>query len=214
MHAAAAYPQYPYQPQRSGPSAFGMMTLGFLGGGTAGYFSGRQAIGKDGKISDTFAKQVYEKISKIDANDKELYKQLNNILKKIDGVKDIEGLKKLFEKNKNAAETLCQGMNTTMEKLFNTLSKENLKATKETLKKGMKVSNDMMYQQAKNIIGKCWDKDKKEFFKADNIDSKIVNILKNTKTKGQWKKALKYGGITAGVMGALTIGYKMLTSRN
>ena len=45
------------------------------------------------------------------------------------------------------------------------------------------------------------------------IANKLFEVIKGTKNSMQWKKALKYGGISAGVMGALTIAYKMLTSK-
>ena len=69
-------------------------------------------------------------------------------------------------------------------------------------------------QTFKNLTEKCWNVEKKCFTKPNEVSSKIFDVLNNTKTKGQWKKALKYGGITAGVMGALTIGYKMMTSNS
>ena len=73
----------------------------------------------------------------------------------------------------------------------------------------------MLGQQTfKNLAEKCWDKENKCFTKPEGLSEKIFNVIKNTKTQGQWKKALKYGGATAGVMGALTIGYKMLTASN
>lgn len=215
MAAPYMQQQYPYQMQNktSGNSSavFGMMTLGALGGGTVGYLKAMKEQ-KEGKFSDSFAKEVYEKVAKIDSGDKTLYKQLNKILKKLDSVKDAEGLRKLFKNNKEGAETLCKGMGSTIDGVLNMISADNIKSTIETIKQGIKSSNAMMFRQTKNTIEKCWDKEKKIFVKPDNLDSKIFKIIKNTKTQSQWKKALKYGGITAGVMGALTLGYKMLSA--
>ena len=70
------------------------------------------------------------------------------------------------------------------------------------------------YQTFKNLTEKCWNKETKKFVKPDGVNSKIFDIINKTKSAGQWKKALKYGGVTAGVMGALTLGYKMLTAQN
>ena len=83
-----------YQPVRknSGPSVFGMMTLGALGGGTAGYFRNRYPVGKDGVVSDSFAREVFDKnLNKNTSSDvKKYFKQLKEVLKKIDKVKTPE----------------------------------------------------------------------------------------------------------------------------
>ena len=44
------------------------------------------------------------------------------------------------------------------------------------------------------------------------MDSKIFEAVKSTKSSNAWKKALKYGGITAGVLGALTLVYNIMTT--
>ena len=149
-------------------------------------------------------------IVKLDKTDNLLYKQNMAILKKIDSVKDSAGLKKLLEKNKEAAEALCRGIYSSVENVIKSVNSDNIKATKDSIKKGIKASNELMYQHTKNIIEKCWDKDSKEFIKPDKIEQKVFDIVKNIKNQGQWKKALKYGGITAGVLGALTLAYKIL----
>ena len=214
----APYIQQQYQPQAAGksnggPSVFGMMTLGALGGGTVGYLKALRQQ-KNGNLPDTFAKEVYEKVTKLDSDDNILYKQSNKILKKLDSIKDTDGLKKLFNKNKEAAEALCKSMGSTIEGVVNMISADNLKSTKETIKNHIKASNEMMFRQTKNVIEKCWNKEKKQFVKPDSVNAKIFKIITSTKTNSQWKKALKYGGITAGIMGALTLGYKMLSARN
>lgn len=213
--SANTYPSqvYPQPAQKKGPSTFGMITLGAIGGGTVGYFKNRMPVDKNGKVSDSFAKQVYENISKVNSKDNELYKQSKKILKKLDNIKDVEGLKKLLKDNKECARIMCEGMNTTIDNILSTISSGNLKATKEALKGKIQATNNIMYQLTKNSVEKSWDSEAKKFIKPDKMDSKIFDIIKKTKNSGQWKKALKYGGITAGVMGALTIGYKILTSK-
>ena len=211
---AQQYPAYPMPQQKSksgSGTVFGMMTLGALGGGTVGYLMNRKPINSDGKASDYFAKQVSENLIKADSKTKEFHKQINEILKKIDGVKDSADLKKLFDKNKEAADDLCRGLYASKDDVVKMVSSDNIKSVKEKIKNMLKSSNEFMYQHSKNIIEKCWDKDTKEFIKPDSVSQKIFDIIKNTKSKGQWQKALKYGGITAGVMGALTIAYKMIT---
>ena len=207
----AQYPQTPYAKKDNGVgSVFGAMTVGALGGGTVGYLVNRNPINSDGKASDAFAKQVSEKLLKIDSGSSKLHKQINEVLKKIDGVKDSADLKKLLDKNKEAAKDICNGLYASVDDMIKMVYSDNIKSVKEKIKDRLKSSNEMMYQHTKNIIEKCWDKDTKEFIKPESVKQKIFDIVKNTKSKGQWKKALKYGGITVGVMGALTIAYKMI----
>ena len=206
--------QYPNQPEQksAAPAVFGMATLGAIGGGAVGYFRNRYPIGKDDKVSDSFAKQVYENIAKLDAEDNKVYKQCNAILKKIDKVKDGAELKKLLEKNKEASEVLFKNLHSSKDAILNMVSKDNIKSTKETIKQSIKSANEMFIQCSKNIIQKCWDKENKTFVKPEKMDSKIFEAVKSTKSSNAWKKALKYGGITAGVLGALTLVYNIMTT--
>ena len=159
--------QYPNQPEQksAAPAVFGMATLGAIGGGAVGYFRNRYPIGKDDKVSDSFAKQVYENIAKLDAEDNKVYKQCNAILKKIDKVKDGAELKKLLEKNKEASEVLFKNLHSSKDAILNMVSKDNIKSTKETIKQSIKSANEMFIQCSKNIIQKCWYKENKTFVK-------------------------------------------------
>ena len=214
MQAPYNNPQYSYQmPQKpnTGAPVLGLMTVGALGGGTVGYLRNRTMISDDGKINDSFAKKVYENISKIDSNDNKTYKQCCAIADKIDKVKNKLELKKLFDKNKDGAEALFQGKKEKVEKFLETVTSDNIKATKEKIKQGINAINDMYIQSSKNIITKCWDKDLKEFVKPDKMDSRIFDAVKNTKTTQAWKKACKYGGITAIILGGAAIAYNFIT---
>ena len=216
MGIPAAQNQYLYtvpQKKSGNGTVFGAITVGALGGGTVGYLMDRNNINRDGKASDIFTKRVSEKFLKTDNKSKELYKQINYVLKKIDGVKDSAGLKKLLDKNVDATKIICQGLYSSVDDIVKMVSSDNIKSTKEKIKNSLKATNELMYQYSKNIIEKCWDKDTKEFIKPDSVDKKLFDIVKNTKTTGQWKRCLKYGGITAGVLGALSIAYKMMYTR-
>ena len=126
----------------------------------------------------------------------------------LDKVKDVEGMKKLLNANKKVFE----GCGISLGTYLSSLTPDNIKESKKVLQEQIEKENMTNYQTFKNLTEKCWNKEKKCFTKPDGVEQKIFDVIKNTKTKGQWKKALKYGGVTAGVMGALTLGYKMMTS--
>ena len=96
------YPQQVYSPQgqsnSGGPSTVGMAALGGVAGGSVGYFKCRYPVGSDGQVSDTFTKEVFNKNLKKNTSTSSLnyFKQLQNVLKKIDKVKTPEKFKKLI----------------------------------------------------------------------------------------------------------------------
>ncbi len=210
---ASAFPQ---AAKSNGPSTLAMAALGFAGGGTVGYLKNRYPVNKSGQASDSFAKMAFDNHVKknFDKDQKTLYTQTKNILGKIDKVKDTEALKKLLNKNKDVAEACCKNLNCTLDDALNSVTSSNLSDTKKSLKEHLSRTNDFNTRQFKNFTEKCWDRESKKFVKPEGLSDEIFNIIKNTRTNIQWKKALKYGGITAGVLGGLTLGYKMLTARN
>ena len=209
-YAQTNYTDMPQQKKSNSAPVFGMMTVGALGGGTVGYLMSQRTFNSDGKARDSYVKTVSDNLLKLDNKTKELQEQISNILKKIDSIKDSAELKKLLDKNKEAAKLICNRIYSSVDDIVKIVNSENIKATKEAIKNGLKSSNELMRQYAKNIAEKCWDKDTKSFVKPDNIKQKIFDVVKNTKTQNQWKKAIKYGGITACVFGALTLAYKMM----
>lgn len=197
---------------KSGPSTFGMMTLGALGGGAAGYFKNRYPVQKDGTVSDSFAKEVFEKNLKKNRSEtaQKFFNQLNNVLKKIDKINSPEGLKKLLKENKEIIEEQCKGIS--VDTFLDGINSSNLKETQKSLKEVLEKNLDFEILKTKNAIKLGWNNDSKKFIKTSEFkDNKLFDVIKNTKNNIQWKKALKYGGITAGIMGALTIGYKFFT---
>ena len=216
-----AFPNYQNQafpqPQKknNGPSTFGMMTLGAVGGGTVGYFKNRYPVASDGTVADSFAKKVFETNLKKNGTEesKTFFKELNNILNKIDKVRTTEDFKKLLKDNKSIIEEQSKGISLDM--TLSSLNPDNLKTSKASLKETLQKILDFEITKTKNAVRLGWDSDAKKFVKSEAFkDEKLFNIIKKTKSNHQWKKALKYGGITAGVMGALTLGYKMFTSKN
>ena len=200
--------------ETSTPSTVGMMTLGALGGGTVGFFKNRYPIGKDGSVSDSFAKNVFEKNLKNNRpeSSQKFFKQLKEILNKIDKINSPEDFKKLLNANKEIIEDQCKGISS--ETLIDAVNSTNLKESKKSLKESLQGIMNFELQKTKNAIKLAWNNEAKKFVKTPEFqDNKLFEIIKNTKTNVQWKKALKYGGITAGIIGALTLGYKLLTGK-
>lgn len=213
QNISEAYPTYnqaALQQKTNGPSVLGMMTLGALGGGTVGFFKNRYPVGKDGSISDSFAKEVFASNLKKNRPDttQQYFKQLSNILKKIDKVNSPEEFKKLLNANKSIIEEQCKGISS--DSLLDAVNSTNLKDIKKSLKDTLTGIMNFELQKTKNAIKLGWNCETKKFIKTDEFkDNKLFDIIKNTKNKNQWKKSLKYGGITAGILGALTILYKI-----
>lgn len=208
------YPQQVYSPQgqsnSGGPSTVGMAALGGVAGGSVGYFKCRYPVGSDGQVSDTFTKEVFNKNLKKNTSTSSLnyFKQLQNVLKKIDKVKTPEKFKKLINENKEIIDAQCRGISTNS--LLDGINATNLESSKMALKESLEAIMNFEFVKTKNAIRMGWNNESKKFVKTPEFkDEKLFNIIKNTKSSTQWKKALKYGGITAGIMGALTIGYKM-----
>lgn len=211
---SAYYNNAEFQPQKkSGISVPAMATLGFLGGGAVGYFKKRYPVASDGTVSDTFAKNALENhINKNYSKDKkEMHKQVEKFLKKVNNINTVEDFKKFLNANKELAESCAKGINTTKEEFINSMTSTNFAKTKDALKEMFNKQKTFNIEQFKSFTQSCWDKEGKKFVKADGVSDKIFNVIKNTKANSQWKSVLKYGGITAGVIGLLSAGYNMFT---
>lgn len=210
MYEPQTYYQMPVE-KKSGISTIPLMTAGFLGGGAVGYFKNRHPVLKDGTVSDTFAKQVFEKNLKKNCAEetKTYFKQLNNVLRTVDKISTPEGFKKLVTNNKALIDAQCKIIST--DTLLDAVNSTNLKESKKALKDTLQTILNFENVKIKNAVKLAWNKESKKFIKTPEFrDGKLFDVIKSTKNGMQWKKALKYGGITAGVLGALSIGYKML----
>lgn len=133
------------------------------------------------------------------------------MLKKIDKVKSPEDFKKLIKENKAIIDDQCKGISTGT--LLDGVNSTNLQSSKTSLKESLEAIMNFELVKTKNAIRLGWNSESKKFIKTPEFkDGKLFNIIKSTKSSNQWKKALKYGGVTAGIMGALTVGYKMLVA--
>ena len=219
-YAASAYPMqtYPqntYENKKSNfPSAFGMATVGGVSGGALGFFKNRFPVSQDGEVADTFAKEVFDKnIKQASQETKNYFTQLKNVLKKIDKVKSPEEFKELMKVNKDLIETQCKGISADV--LLDSINAGNLKESKNALKKSLESIMDFELIKTKSAIKQVWDSKSKKFVKTSEFcDNKLFEIIKSTKNISQMKKTLKYGGISAGILGGLTLIYKVMTQRS
>jgi len=196
----------------SGPSVFGAASLGLIGGGAVGAYKFRHPV-KDGVVSDTFAKNALDRL--IDKGyaleDKKFFKQMRNVLKKVDKIKKPEKFKKLLKKNPEVCQRVYNTVST--ETVCDTLTKENLKGKTKALKQALDAQKNNSLVSMKDAIKACWNEEEKKFIKPDNFrDNNVFKVIKGTKSRVQLKKALKYGGITAGILGALTLIYKIFVA--
>ncbi len=150
-------------------------------------------ISKQGKATDTFTKNVYKKYAKTAPEDfKTIYNQRQNLLKKINSVKSIEDLKTLINDNKKAMTDFNSGK---VDDFLNNITDENLKENKDVIKKHLETSRNTSLRNLKNMINKCWDKDKKAFVN-DIKNEKMVEAIKYSAKKCKLKSVAKCGIIT------------------
>ena len=216
-YAQNAYPQAQGYPQPQGnqnlPSVFGAAGIGMVGGSAAGYYLNRFPI-KDGIVSDTFASEALNTF--IDkgyaTEDKSFYKQMRRVLKKIDKITKPEKFRKLVNKNPDVAKRIYNTVST--DTVLETVTKDNIREKAKTLKNALEAERQVGVVNMKHAALEYWDETQKKFIKPTKTkDIKTFKALKATKNKIQWKKALKYGGICAGILGGLTVGYRMLLAR-
>ena len=205
----------PYQGQKSsGLPVVGLAAVGAVGGGAVGFFKNRYPISKDGTVADSFAKAAFKKhVDKnLSSNGKEFFKQIDNIMSKVDKIKTPEEFKKLLKDNKLVSESNINGLS--LDTLLETVNSDNIKSKKETLKKSIEAINEYNIDNMKETIKACWDKEGKKFVKPSGIKDNLFDVIKNTKRNDQWKKAGKYAGITAAIVGGLAILYNIFVPKN
>ena len=95
------YPQQAYNSQvqgnGGGVSTVGMMALGGVAGGSVGYLKNRYPIGSDGQVSDTFAREVFNKNLK-----KNTSSEVQNYFKQLK-TPTLVGVKKIILRGQNAS---------------------------------------------------------------------------------------------------------------
>ena len=208
------YPQiydYAEQPSLIG-NAFKAAAVGFGVGSlvTTGvdYFKTRKPV-KNGETTETFAKKVLDRIINKDyvTKGKDFFKQKINVLKNIDCANTPEKFTKLMKKNKQFCSTLCDGIS--LDTMCKTVTQDNIKGKISALKRRVEASFDNELRNIKDTVKLCWDSENKKFIKPASVDDKLFKIIKNTKNSINWSKVLKFGGITAGVFGILSLGLNL-----
>ena len=191
--------------------------LGFAGGAAvsagADLIRNRKPV-NNGEVNNSFAKQVLDKIIKkgYTFKNKDFFNQKISLLNKLKKVKSPEEFAKLMKKYKTYASTLCDSIS--LDSLCKTVNRDNLKGKVSSLKKRIEANLESELRNVKDIINLCWDSENKKFVKPKSVNDNIFKVIKNTKNNIEWKKMLKYGGIGAGILGALTLGYSVFMKNN
>ena len=199
----AYYDDFTYKKSSSVPAT---AVSALAGGGVGTYMACRKSptILKNGEISDTFVKQTFESyVSHAADSGKEAYNEGLNILKKIDSVKTPEELKSLMDSNKEAAKEFCAEMKQTPEDFLSNVTKDNLKDNKKVIKEKITAGNNTRYQDIKNQIQACWDKDAKKFVQKDSVKDDVYQAIKKSNSGIKGKMIAKYVAIGAGIAGLL-----------
>lgn len=191
--------------------------IGFAGGAavSAGidFIRNRRPV-LNGEVNDNFAKQVMDKIINkgYTFKNKDFFNKKSEFFNKLKKVSSPEEFTKLMKKYKSYASTLCDGIS--LDSMCKMVNKDNLKGKVSALLKRIEASFEPEIRNIKDTVNLCWDKENKKFVKPKEVEQKLFKIIKNTKNNIQWKKMLKYGGITAGIFGAITLGFSVFGNRN
>ena len=179
---------------------------GLIAGGAIGAFAGfkkNSVIDKNG-IKDSFAKKVEERlINEAGETAKNIHNQGNDIIKKIDKIKSPEDLKTLFGSNKDAVKDMCSKLKQTPEEFLQTITSDNLKQNKETIKNWFIAGRNNKFQAIKNKIQFCWDKDTKKFTQPKAIKDNVYNAIIKTQKSAKKVSTIKYGAIAAAIGAAV-----------
>ena len=202
---------YPQVTRPKTPSIMGSALVGLLGGGTIGYLKYRRPVSKDGTVSDSFAKQAFNDYAKKGPN-KKYFKEANELLSKLDKVKSPAEFKKLISKHKEICNKNYLGIS--FDTVYDTVNKDNFNSKVSNLKNAIQSTLNHDVNNMKDTILACWDKENKKFVKPSSLrNNKIFDSIVKTKSNIQWKKAGKYGGITAGILGGLALVYRIIVAK-
>lgn len=177
---------------------------GLIAGGSIGAFAALKKNNITDKlgIKDSFTQKVQENLLKeAGESSQNTHKQTLEIIRKINKVKTPEDLKTLFESNKDAAKKLCEQLKQTPDEFLRTITSDNLKKNKETIKHWFEAEHNNQFQALKNKIQFCWDKESKKFVKSETVKQNIYDAIIKTQKYLKKTSILKYASI-GGVLGA------------
>lgn len=195
----------PAPPRVNTPSSIPAGMLGVIVGAPAGLIAARKNPHfKNGTASDTFVKTAYDKyVNKFPDKGKEGYDQTNEVLKKIDKIKNTDELKTLLSNNKKAADEISTALNSTTDEFLSNITDKSLSKNKKTIKEKLKAANTTRFQEMENYINSCWDAGKKKLVKPDNMDDDLFKVIKKTNKRVRAKAKAKYAGIAAAIGGVV-----------
>ena len=166
-------------------------------------------------VNDKFAVKAYEKnLKNLEEPAQNAYRQGNVILKKLDGVKNVEELKVLFNENPEAAKEVCSALGKTHEEFLNSVSEKNLSKNKRAIAKKLESANETRFQDMKNQILKAWDSKANKFVKPDGMDENLFKAIKKSTYGMKALTILKRTAIGGAIAGALAfVAHKIYTHK-
>jgi hypothetical protein len=189
-----------------------------LGAGIGGYLGYRKNpyIKKDGKVVDSFAKNVYENyIDKAGESAKNAYYQGQNILKKINSVSSVDGFQDLLISNEEATKEICTELEHTPEEFLKNVTANNISANKQTIKERINAANKNRIQNIKNQIQACWNKKSNKFEQVDSVREEVFKSINKTAQGAKFKIIAKYAAISGALVGvAAYITHKILSLKS
>ena len=208
--------QYVQTPKRSSvPAACAGAGIGLVTGTLIGV--NKKPYINNGVPTDTFTKSVYDKyVKKLAPDDlKTSYGQYQEVIKKIDGVKNVDELKTLISNNSEVAKELETTLSSqTADEYLNGIRPRNLKTAKKTIKDKLKAANNIRYEGIKNQITDAWNADKNKFEKPDAMDKKMFKAIRRSAAKIKAACTAKTALIWGAVGGVGTfIAHKVITNK-
>lgn len=203
------------QKRSSLPAACAGAGLGLITGTLIGI--NKKPYINNGVPTDTFTKTVYDKYVKKVAPEAERnsYGQYQEVIKKIDGVKNVDELKTLMADNAEAAkeiETTLSGK--TVDEYLSGVKEKNINSAKKAIKNKLEAANKVRYEGIKTQITDVWNSDKKKFVKPDAMDKKMFKAIKSTAAKIKAGCVAKTAAIWGAVAGVGTfIAHKIITNK-
>lgn len=189
---------------------------GLVAGGAIGAFAGfkKNSITDKVGIKDSFAKKVEERLlNESGESAKKIHNQEADIIKTINKVKSPEELRALFAENKDAAKEICKSLKQTPDEFLQTITSDNLKQNKETIKNWFIGEHNNRFQSLKNQIQFCWDKEEKKFTQSPNVKNNVYDAIIKTQKSIKKVSIIKYGTIGAAIGAAVGFIISKLTQK-
>ena len=179
-YPAQYYPDTYYVNKKGSPLLTGTIA-GAAAGGIAALatYKNSSSLTKDGKIKDSFVKDVYNHyVNNYSPEDAKIQQQRVDILKKIEKINSKAELQKLADSNKEVFKSICEStFHKAPDVYIESLNENNIKNTVNIIKE--RVQNDVNnnYNLMKDNITNCLDTKTKKYVKAPNVSDDVFKSI-------------------------------------